>query len=149
MEQFLPLIKDTLVSAVLAEATRRAQKRSIAGLVLYVLAGFVLALALGFLSIACYDWLLTKYSTQASAGICAAILAGVAVVVLAGAHYLRTRNRGADEMLAGESMQQLMAAVSDAAEQLPHELAVPVKENPKTSLALAAVAGLLVGNRIH
>jgi hypothetical protein len=34
-------------------------------------------------------------------------------------------------------------------DELPQELIAPVKENPKTALALAAITGLLLGGKIR
>jgi hypothetical protein len=142
----MPLLKEALISGVLAQYIRRKQSTAFAGLALMGFAGFIFTLAVIFLSLACYNWLLTLYPPAGAWGITAAALAVVSLAFLLFGRAEMHKISAVNDM---ESHQEIAKLITLVTEELPHELAVPVKENPKTALALALITGLIAGNKIR
>ncbi len=84
-----------------------------------------------------------RYSPDAAALLSAAILFAASLSALGAAHLFKkskARNIDAAQRDAGKNIQALIDGISA-------ELDEPVRENPKTAVALAALAGFLMARR--
>ncbi len=146
MEGMLPVLKEAIVSGVVATATRRGPRKKLAGMAVMVFAGLVLFLAIVFIALANYEWLSAQYSSPV-----AYLVIGLTLLLLSAITFflarasLHSHERNIDE----HSREEISRLVDLLAEELSGELAEPVRNNPKTSLAAAAVAGFLAGDRLH
>lgn len=146
MENLMPVLKQVAVEGLLAQTSRRNFRSGLAGIGWYVLAGCGMVLALVFGGIAVYGWL-TLYMAPHSAAAVIAIL----FLLLAGGFFVlgqRLFKRGVyeDELRSRTHAEQMVAMISD---DLCRELAEPVRDNPKSALLAAAVAGFLTGDRMR
>ncbi|MGB0720358.1 MAG: phage holin family protein [Bdellovibrionales bacterium] len=139
----LAIIESMMVNRLLSNDPPLSGK-SKAGLGLFTVAGLLLAVAMGFFIVAAYLWLQNNYPPDAAAAIAglltlmtALICAGVAYGVL---QYKRHRlQKFKDEMI--DTMQNAL----DFAEE---ELSQPIRDNPKTSVFIASLAGYLAGEKL-
>ncbi len=146
MERLMPVIKEAVVSGLIAQATRRDRRLDLAGIELVALSGFVLMLATVFASLAGYHWLTQYYSPPAAyIMISGVLLLSSAIFFLIG---LRAMNRG-ERKSVKQSREEISKLVDVITDDLAEDIAEPVRENPKTALAAAALAGFLAGDRIH
>jgi hypothetical protein len=112
---------------------------------MYAVAGFITALGVIFSFVAAYLWLLTVYSpplaAMATAGL-AFLLAGVLVGLSLA---LRTMRRAKRRKAQVDNMAMMNSAMAMIAEELEE----PVKAYPKTAIALATLAGIVAGDKLH
>lgn len=118
-------------------------QKSKAVLGLMALAGFFIFLGLGFLLFALNQWLATIYlphiATAITGGVCLflaviAILCTYLVVELKKSRLQKVQN-------------DMLGMINDVMDSADEELAGFIQGNPKTALAVAALAGVLLGKR--
>jgi hypothetical protein len=146
MERLMPLLKEALISGALAHVVRGRNDRNFAAFGLVLLGGFLVALASVFLSLACFHWLQGLYAPPVAGIACAALLLALSLALFLVGRALAGRAESAGARRSQEEIDRLVSLVTD---ELPQELIAPVKENPKTALALAAITGLLLGGKIR
>lgn len=146
MDRVIPVLKDAVVAALIAQAARPKRRADMAGAGLIILAGLISFLALIFGSLALYTALDVRYSAQAALAIVAGALLFVALVV--GWSGMRFFSRQEREVRV-RSREEIRSLVDTLADDVLPGIAQPVKENPKTALAAAALAGFLTGEKIH
>ncbi len=146
MERLLPIVKEAVVSGLIAQATHRDRRSDMAGIGLIIFAGVVFLLAVIFCAMAGYHWLAQQYSTPVSFS----IIAGTLLVTSALFFVLGQKAMGHSQRNSTRRSREEISKLFDiVTDELSQDIAEPVKENPKTSLAAAAIAGFLAGDRIH
>lgn len=143
LAKLLPIIEGLLLNQVM-NSGMLVSRRSKAGGALLVLSGLFFLVALIFGVIAAYQWLLAHYPADM-----AALLAGTFVLAVSaslaaiGLTILNRRQSRFKEMK--EELTHHVSAVYDA---VAEELDDPIRNHPKTTIALAALAGYILADRI-
>ena len=150
MERFTPILKEVAVSGLLAVLTVRHRRNNLGGMGLSLIAGSLFVIAAVFLAIAGFYFLQTFYSAPVAFALMGLLL------IVAGAFMLFMGRRAAirrEMLIAAQSQAEVARLVDLVADDLGHELADniadPVRENPKSAMAAAIIAGFLTGGRVH
>ncbi len=141
MKMLLPLIQQAALSGL---ACRSASLMSMNkfGLGLVALSGFVFLMALIFLVLSGYGWLLTHYEQPVAALIVSAYSLSISLVFCLGGVLIVKRK----SIRQRQQITKLMSEISDAVNE---QFSEPIKDNPKTAVVMASVAGLIAGERLH
>ena len=146
MQGLMPIVKQAVVSGLIAQTTHRSRRADLAAVGFIILSGFVLVLAALFGALAAYNWLEQSYSEPAAfAFVGGALLFISATIFFIGVRILK---RG-DRVSSQRSQEEIHKMVEMLAEDIPEEIVGPIKDNPKTAMLAATVAGFLVGEKIH
>ena len=139
------IAKQIVVEGITGAAVRKSRTTP-AGYGLYALAGGIGIIGVVFLAIAVYGLLLTAFSMPA-----AATMTGAGILALSGilVWVAQTVFEKKKRIIATEEIKQVDVMVSQLMDAVSDEIGVPVRENPKTALALAGLAGLMLGGRLH
>lgn len=137
--------KQIVVDGIVNVATRKSRTIP-ASLGFYALAGGIGIIGVVFLSIAIYGVLLDSFTMPV-----AATITGVGILVLSGLLVLIGKKAAGelDKRSLRQEAQQVDVVISQLMDAVIGEIEDPVRENPKMALALAGLAGLMVGGRIH
>lgn len=146
MDGLMPVLKQFVVSGLIAQATRRNWRDYLGGIGIIVFAGVMIFVALIFGALALYEELAGIYGSPAAYAVIAAIAAGVSAVLFFSGRRLMNKQ---DKKTASHSEAEITRIMDIVIEELPKELAAPVRDNPKLSVAAAALAGLLLGGRLN
>lgn len=136
-------IRAPLEHAILAALTQDSPRGNPAS-PLVVLAGVLAVIAIGFLMMAGYDWLTTRYDLQTARlymGGFTFLLAALAALAAAAVHSYRQRKIRAYYEIVKDNFQHVLALVSDEMEE-------PIRENPKTAMLIAGLAGYIAAEKI-
>jgi len=117
--------------------------KSKTGLGLFALAGVLLTIALGFFIYAAYLWLVSNYPPEIAAAAAGGLTLGVAALCALGAYGFLQYKRSRLKKLKNEIADTMQNALEFADE----ELAQPVKDNPKTAVLIASLAGFIAGEK--
>lgn len=142
----MPFIEQAVVNGLVSKTPPLARKNKF-GLSLMVLSGLFLFSACVFLMIAGYGWLMTLYSPYIAALLVAFCIFAFALIASA-ASYAVLRHKP-KQVAANAQADQIMEIASLAGEVLEGELADVIRENPKTIMLLASVAGFVAADRLH
>jgi hypothetical protein len=118
--------------------------RNKAGAGLMILSGLMLAAGLGFIIYASYLWLNAHYLPDMAAALTGALALFMAVLSALMAHAYSEYKRLRLRKIKAEATQTLQ----NAFDMLNAELEHPIRENPKTSVLIASLAGFMVGEKI-
>ena len=111
---------------------------------LLALCTFCASAGIFFLALALYEYLEGLYAPYIAALISSALIFVIALAALALKAVLHREKTSSPQSAQDEFSQNIHVLIKDICE----ELEVPVRENPKTSVAIAALAGLLAARRI-
>lgn len=114
------------------------------GLSLLASAGLMLAVALGFFIYAGYLWLNATYDPQTATMLAGLMALALAVLCALGAYGVTRYKRWRVERFKNEIADTMHMALEMADE----ELAEPVRDNPKTALLIASLAGFIAGEKM-
>lgn len=133
---------EQIILSMLTQDSPRS-RRSPAGLALAT-AGILGLIGTGFLVAAGYDWLLAEHGLQTArlytGGICVTL--AVMAAAAAGAFYSYKRAKAETYYLVlRENIQSAIAMVGD-------ELEDPIRENPKTAMLMASLAGYIAAEKL-
>lgn len=139
------LVKQLIVDGIVSTASRTTINNS-ASVGLYALAGGISIIGVVFLAIAVYGLLLENLTMPAAASITGAgILALAGVFVLIGKYAVKkiARRRHTEkfhnvEVLVGQLLEDVLGDIEN-----------PIRENPKTAMILAGLAGFMAGDRLQ
>lgn len=140
-----PIVKEVALNGLLI-AKMRAQPRTKLGLALYGFSGIFAVTAIPFMAYSFYLWAGQETSALNAALYTMLALLGLALIFFGVGCILTSRfkkryARHLHDDVTGV-IQSLIAAVEE-------ELHIPVREHPKTSLALAGLFGLIAGKYIR
>lgn len=144
---YTPLIKQLMLSGIMnAPAVSRLPRINAAGVFFLWLAAVLTVMAIGFGLFATYAYLVTIYVPQAAALMVAGIAFAVALVS-AGISMLYM-NRRARRMVSQTLNPQpdIAKTVTAMIDSIAEELEEPIRENPKTAIMIASLAGFLAGD---
>lgn len=140
-----PIVRDLLVKGLLAGTAVKTARKTTAGWGIYALAGGVGCIALVFFAIAGYGYLLLDYPMHI-----AAAMTGSAVLLLSIAiglfGYYTVKKKKIIKKPANDG---IVDTVEGAFKAFMEGFEEPVKDNPKTALLMAALAGFAAGDRLH
>ena len=139
-----PLIKEVLLNSVLAGSAVRTAKKTSAGIAIYLLAGCIGFLGIVFLSIASNLYLQQDYTAPA-----AAAMTGSAIMVLAIAIGLFGHFRNNKSVKRSTVDHGLISSMETTLKSFMDGIEDPVKDNPKTALLMAALAGFAAGDKLN
>lgn len=117
--------------------------RSKAGFGLLAFSGLLLCLGLGFLLGAAYLWFDKNYTPEVAAAMTGILSMLLALLGAAGAYFFAYFRRRRIQTLKSE----IAETVQTALEYADEELGEPVRENPKTAVMIASLAGFVAGER--
>lgn len=118
--------------------------KSKAGLSLYALAGTLFVTSLGFFIVAAYLWIENNYFPPEKAAAMAGGLILALSCLCAGAAYLILQYKRSRARKLKAELTQTLHTLADIAEE---ELSQPIKDNPKTSVLIASLAGFIAGDK--
>lgn len=137
--------KQIVVDGIVNIAARKSRTIP-ASLGFYALAGGIGIIGVVFLSIAIYGVLLDSFTMPV-----AATITGLGILALAGLLVLIGKKAAGelDKRHFRQEAQHVDVVVSQLMDAVIGEIEDPVRENPKMAMALAGLAGLMVGGRFH
>lgn len=138
------IVKTVVIERLVAGAVPIRESDKV-GMALMVLSGFMALFAVLFFLIAGYNVLLSEYSTQMAAAIMGGIILALSAILGLSAYGLfRYRQKRFKHMQRAvtSNIQSFIDSISD-------EFDEPVRNNPKTAVALASLLGLAMGGRMH
>lgn len=142
MNNILSLAEQVVVDRVLSNNPPVSGKTK-AGVSFMLISAFFVFIGLAFLMYAGFLWLLRNYSFEEAAlgvGLGSLLLAGVIGLI----SYITLKYRQAKIKQAKQDLIETMEAAIELAD---HEFSEPIRNNPKTSILVASVAGYVVGER--
>lgn len=143
MPHLPPLIQGFILDRIL-NSNALLSRRSKAGLVLMGLSALCVFVAVIFLIVALHNWLGANYTPDMAALITAAFVALMAAIFGLLGYASINRRHSRLEAMKSELTDNLAALLEAVGEELDD----PVRNHPKTSLAVAALAGFLVADRM-
>lgn len=112
--------------------------------IMVAFAGLFVVIALVFVLIALYHTLSAQFEPNMAALITAGASLGIALITVLAAHTVREYHRPKIQRHANEVKTQIETMLKG----LEGEWDRPIREHPKTSIALATIVGYLLGDRI-
>tara|TARA_R110000764_G_scaffold4085_1_gene16893 strand:- start:7798 stop:8232 length:435 start_codon:yes stop_codon:yes gene_type:complete len=141
IKALLPLAQSVAMNNLANKKTHVIRKSKI-GLSLMTLAGFCLSGSVIFTIISGYGWLLTQYSQPIAALLVAGIIGGGALIF--GLIGYRVLSKKPPPAVQSDEMNEIITLAIDI---LGKELTDPIRDNPKTSMLLASLAGYIAGDQ--
>lgn len=140
-----PLVRDLLVNGLMAGAAVRTTRKKTTGIGYYAAAGFAATLGMIYAVWAGYAYLALSLSAPVAAG----FVAGMLFVLSAGiglAGFLVARNK--QEAMKKPSFDgNFIGEMEARVKSLIDELEDPIRDNPKSALLMAALAGFAAGDK--
>ncbi len=147
----IPLMKQLVLEGLMSAPVPRLPRINLTGIAL-VLCGVVLGvMSVVTLFIAEYLYLATLYSAPLAAlGVACTALA-LSLLACAGGMMVMSskRNRRARHIPQAASQPDIAKTVSALIDSIAEELEDPIRENPKTAVAIAGLAGFLAGDQVR
>lgn len=145
MTSFTPIIKQLMVDGLMN--VRALPKFNTKGIMMIWFAAVWAVLGSGFLLYAGFLYLQTRYTPDMAALIMAAAAMVFSVLVaFAGVQTMKRHPRSHHAHPPGADMAQMVNQLIDT---IGDELEEPIRDNPKTALMVASLAGFLAGNHAH
>ncbi len=143
----MPVIKQLLIEGVMSSRSPILPKVNATGISLIGLSGVLAVIGIAFLMISEYFRLKAVYMPDAAA----LITAGTAVFmsIFCGLIGMAVMKREKDRHIAHTPPQDIAKTISALVDSLGEELEQPIRENPKTAVMLASLAGFVAGDRSH
>lgn len=146
MSSLKPLIKKAIAEGVIAQTSKRSFKRDAAGAGIIAVSGLVALGGLGFLTASAYVTLLGTFDPGFSALIIGVSLVVLALLAIWTGLQVMGQKRVENEQQTRREVESLIDVLTD---EVAGDISQPVQENPKTSLAAAALAGFIAGDKLH
>lgn len=143
MSRLLPVAEQLLMLGALGGQVqpRRSDKL---GMIIFGVAALLGVVALVFLIVAMSYWLQSRYSPDLAALLTAGVALSFAVLVAAVGYAVNEIRKNKINAVADE----LKERVSNALEAVSEEMEDPIRAYPKSSLALASLAGYVIGSKV-
>lgn len=143
MNNLLAIAEQMLVSRLMSSDPPFG-RNSKAILALFCLAGLFFVFGLGMIIYAAHIWAATVYAPEVAAALTGAWILGLAILcALIALAVVKHKERKTREMQA-----EMVQSMHVALELVHDEIEEPVRENPKTSLAVAALAGYAAAHKM-
>lgn len=139
------LVKQLVVDGIVSSASRTTLNTS-ASMGLYALAGGISIIGIVFLAISVYGLLLESIAMPAAAAI-----TGVGILTLAGVFvcFGKFAVKKISRKRHAEKFQNVEVLLTQLFEEIIGDFEDPIRENPKTAMILAGLAGVMAGNKMH
>lgn len=135
---------EALVTAMLVERRALTSRTAKMELALLILAALCAGTGVFFLVLALYQYLGALFAPPAAAFVAAAAVFAAAVLAVLLKEFIRFKRVSGHKPVHDELSENIHALITN----LYHELEEPIRENPKMSVAVAALAGLFAARRI-
>ncbi len=147
----IPLMKQLVLDGLMSAPVPRLPRISMTGIVLIMCGALLGIMSLVTLFIAEYLYLITLYSAPLAAlGVACTVLSLALLVSAAGMISMSSkRRRPARHMMAAQPQPDIAKTVSALIDSIAEELEEPIRENPKTAVAIAGLAGFLAGDQVR
>jgi hypothetical protein len=145
MSDIKSIARQAVVEAITAYSLKGDSGKKIAGAGIIFLAGYIILSGILVLGFALYLWLEPEFGAAQSAlwsGLFFILLS--AIMILASARFMQS-GKAHKEIQIRHQAEQIADLLT---EDVIDELRRPVCENPKTAVALAAIAGYVAGGRL-
>lgn len=109
-----------------------------------LLAGFLAVAGSGFLVAAGYDWLVAHYDLQTARMVIGALILSLGVIIATAAYSVYDKKRRQLQSYYGV----LKDNIHSALEIVGEELEEPIRENPKTAVMIASLAGYIAAEKL-
>lgn len=145
MQGIIPALQEAIATGLVTLATQRNHKKKLLGMGVLALSGLVFIIALVFLALAAYRFLSVVYTPAVSFLVIGLglFLLGLMFFII-GRVLLREREIRNDRQAREEIVRMLDIVTND----VEKGLVGPIRDNPKTSLAAALLAGFVTGEKI-
>lgn len=141
-----PLARQLLINGLMARSAVRGVRRGSAWVGYVLIAGGIAMIAIVFLAIAGYGLLLQSFAQPAAAALTGLGLALVALG-MGGVGYLCFT--GKIGRPAPKKPEGLIENIEEKLQEVLSNLDEPIRDNPKTAMLLAAMAGFAAGDKIN
>jgi hypothetical protein len=143
----MPVIKQLLIEGVMSSRSPILPKVSAAGISLMGLSGALAIIGIAFVMVSEYFWLKAMYMPDMAA----LFTAGTAVFLslFFGLIGMAIMKQGKDRHAVHTPPQDIAKTIGALVDSLGEELEQPIRENPKTAVMLASLAGFVAGDRSH
>ena len=140
-----PIVKQLLINGLITHSAAKGVKRGSTWAGVIVLAGGIAFVGLFFLSYASYGFLLDYFTVAGAAGIVGGALMLLSALT-AGIGYMAYK--GKFEKAASKN-DGLLDTIESTLQSALSGFDEPIKDNPKTALLMAALAGFAAGDRLN
>lgn len=144
MHLLMPFIEQFIIDAIMGSKPVASPKNKF-GLGLAALSGFFFFLMMFFISLFAYNELQAFYTQAQAALIMAAAIFILALCSSLGA-YLIFKKKSKHSFA---RRQHLSDMIYQLGEMIGDEIDAPIRDNPKTAMILASLAGFVAGDRLH
>lgn len=147
MVAFAPILKQLMLDGIMSNpAMPRIPRISLTGLFFLWFAGVALVMSIGFVLFAEYIYLVNMYTPESAA--IGVACSGLAVAMLSAATGMlltsrKTAKRPMQERVVPPDIAKTLTGLIDS---LAQELEDPIRDNPKTAIMIASLAGFLAGD---
>lgn len=142
MSTLITTLENVLIDRVLSKDAPFTGK-SKAGLGLFTLALAFLLIALAFFIYAAYLWMSKNYPPEVAATLMGGLILSLAAISGIVAYAILSYKRLRMKKLKNEIIETMQSAIELADE----EISEPIKENPKTAVLIASLAGFVAGEK--
>lgn len=144
MHFLMPFIEQFIIDAIMGMKPVASPKNKF-GLGLAVLSGFFFFLTLFFVSLFGYNQLQTLYTQSDAALIMAAGIFILGISSSLGAYFIFKRKSKHHHA----RKQHITGLVAQIGDLIGEEIDGPIRDNPKTAMILASLAGFVAGDKLH
>ncbi len=143
MSRLLPLAEQLLMMGALgSRMTPRPQDRLYQ--TIYALSGILAVIALICMAAAFSYWLRQQYAPDVAAMVAGLSMLALALLVAAAGYAVSVIRKNKIEAVTDEIKNKVLNALESVADEMED----PIRDHPKSSVAIATLAGYLIGNRL-
>ncbi len=135
-----PSLEHAIISLLMQES--RPVRNQMGPALLF--AGFLTVAGSGFLVTAGYDWLVTHYDLQTARLVIGALILSLGIIIAAVVYGVYDKKRRQLQNYYG----MLKDNIHSALEVVGEELEEPIRENPKTAVMIASLAGYIAAEKL-
>lgn len=143
MSKLLPVAEQLLMLGALG-GQMKPRKSDRTQQIIFGFAGVLALVSVVYLIVALSYWLKMQYSPDVAALATAGITLSFAILVAAAGYTITVIRKTKVEAVTDELRDKVMQVISAVSEEMED----PIRDHPKSSVALATLAGYVVGNRL-
>lgn len=147
MMAIAPLLKQLMVEGIMNVPVPRLPRISFIGLAFIWLGAVLSIMAIAMLFFAEYAYLATIYSVpMAALGVACTIMAAGLICISTGMMAMNNRRTRAKRMDLASPPPDIAKTMTALIDSIAEELEDPIRDNPKTAVMMASLAGFLAGD---
>ena len=151
MAALTPVLKQMMLDGIMSSPSMpRLPRISATGIFFLWFAAVTAVLAVGFLLFAEYAYLTVTYTPEMAAlGVACTAMAISLLSAATGMVVMNKRSAKAKRMINMQPQPDIAKTITGLIDSLSEELEEPIRENPKTAIMIASLAGFLAGDARH